>query len=288
MNANTYLSLNVAEVQCLQTASFEAIGLYLLFKEKANFRTGEVGRFHKQKLTYAQFARALGRPASQGRAAQVFGSTDIKRLIGQLTDIGLVEGADWDGTRLTLRLPLSPNWKGNPALVGGEKLPRQAAGKSPAEADGDRASAASPASLSVLSSERGSAPFFTTTAINTDTGGEEPAAGLPKVPAPAATSARTSPATATSLPLAEQFQQLVAEGGGMMAATPVSWDYYRAWAKAGVRVEQVRTAIFDLTVVEPQPFRPGDINALLFPRRRPPATPPLTEQQRARRGGVVL
>lgn len=279
MNANTYLSLNIAELACLQRATFEAIGLYLLFKEKANFRTGELGRFHRQKLTYATFARMMGRPASQGRAAQEFDTTDIKRLMAQLEGLGLVEGVDWDGKRLTLRLPLSPKWKGNPALSADGKLPRQDVGESVGKADGGEVPAPLSPTPSILSSERGSQPFF-----NTGTGGDAIAAGPLKEAAAAAASA-TPAALETQV---EQFRQIVADEGGVMADQPVSREYYRAWAKAGVTPEQLRVAIFDLNMSGIRVFNPGDINGQLFPRRRFQTAPQLTEEQRLRRGGVVL
>ena len=121
---DTYLSLNKEELIRLWSLSHEALGLYMRLKEKANFRTGVVGKFFNQKLRYATFAKMMGRPASQGREERRFDTTDIKRLLAQLESVGLVEEHDWDGTRLTMRLPFSPLWKNNPELPNGKpKLP---------------------------------------------------------------------------------------------------------------------------------------------------------------------
>lgn len=123
--ADVYISFNVAELEGLRHATFEAIGLYLLLKQKANFQTGKVGTFRNQRLSYAEFARLMCRYATQGREAVTYDSTDIKRLLAQLEVLKMVEAVEWDGQRLTMMLPLSPLWKGNPAMGTDEKLPRQ-------------------------------------------------------------------------------------------------------------------------------------------------------------------
>ncbi len=280
MAGETYFSLNNAETQLLRGATFEAIGLYLILKEKASFETGEVGTYFRQSLTYAWFARQMGRPASQGRAAREFDTTDVQRLLAQLTALGLVEDEQWDGQRLTLRIPYSPLWKGNPQLKAGKvKLPR---GMQANASESNAAQASSPvaSSLSVVSSERGSTPFFTT-AITTDSGGGSAADPLKREAAPQATAAVQRHATPN---LAEQFRAVVAKEGGLMADTPISRDFYAAWAKTGVTVEQLQLAIFDLTFCNPAPFKPGDINNVLFPKRHgvPLADIERQRQQRAR------
>ena len=119
-----YISFNKEEQARLSGLTFEALGLYFHLKQKANFKTGVLGRHFNQKLRYATFAKMMGRPASQGREERRFDTTDIKRLLAQLESVGLVEDHQWDGTRLTMRLPLSPLWKNNPELPNGKpKLP---------------------------------------------------------------------------------------------------------------------------------------------------------------------
>ncbi len=310
MDAKTYISLNIDEMTRLEQAGFEAIALYLLFKQKANFRTGELGAFHRQKLTYAGFARAMDRPATQGRAAVTFDSTDIKRMIVQLEALGLVAETCWDGKRLKLRLPLSPLWKGNDAATAA-KLPRTAVSESARNADATAVSVQSPVPLSVMTSERGSIPFFNT-AITTDTGGGESAAGPSKeraaqAPRPAARTLTDEElatafdelfadelskglhhrATSPDEALVASFRAMVAARGGLMADTPVSRDYYVAWAQRQITVEQLDAALSEWASINANaPFKPGDINTLLFPVQRP--TYSRNTHQRPRHSGVVL
>jgi hypothetical protein len=258
MAADTYFSLNSAEMQMLRSATFEAIGLYLILKEKAAFKTGEVGMFHRQKLNYAWFAKEMDRPSSQGRSGQTFDSTDIKRLLAQLAGLGLVEDECWDGKRLSLRLPFSPLWKGNPAIQTGEaRLPRGVQAKQP-KSTVPPALPEDASSLSVMTSKRGSKPFFSSV-ITTDSGGF--AADPLKEPAQP-----IAPPTAAPDPieeLAERFRGIVAREGGLMSDTPVSREYYAAWAKAGLT-----TDILEMTIcLHKEPFRPGDLNHQLFPRK---------------------
>ena len=105
----TYLSLNLQGelAVLLQSGSFEEIGLYLILKKLADFKTGMVGTFKKQKLTCRQLAEAMTRPASQGKKEIVFEDKEIWRLLERLQGRGLiVEINNQDGLRL--RLPLSP------------------------------------------------------------------------------------------------------------------------------------------------------------------------------------
>ena len=105
----TYLSLNLqGELGVLlQSGSFEEIGLYLILKKLADFKTGMVGSFKSQKLTCRQLAKAMTRPASQGKKEIVFEDKEIWRLLERLHGRGLIRQIDnRDGLRLCL--PLSP------------------------------------------------------------------------------------------------------------------------------------------------------------------------------------
>ena len=105
----TYLSLNLqGELGVLlQSGSFEEIGLYLILKKLADFKTGMVGTFKSQKLTCRQLAKAMRRPASQGKKEIGFEDKEIWRLLERLHGRGLIREIDnRDGLRLCL--PLSP------------------------------------------------------------------------------------------------------------------------------------------------------------------------------------
>lgn len=262
----TYFSLNQSEIDLLKDATFEAIGLYLLLKEKANFRNGEVGKFRQQKLTYAWFARAMDRPAAQGRAAQTFNSKAIQRLLAQLSEIGLVEDEHWDGSRLTLRLPYSPLWEKNPELQAGKvKLPQAVADFS-AEMAVAQPSPALPAFPSVMTTEKESISFFNT--VTTDSGDHAVAASL---------EVQTSTADA----LATQFESVIADAGGVYAHTEQSRAFYKAWARMGFDLARVRDETANWELFQFEPLTPGALNRVLC--RKVPQ-----ETQRERRGGVCL
>lgn len=108
--------------------------------------------------------------------------------------------------------------------------------------------------------------------------------GAEPTPAPGA----PAPVKGRERSVAEQFRNLVAEGGGLMADTDISWEFYRAREKAGITPEQVSAEIFDLTFLDSTPFRAGDIHERLFSKRRTANRAGVSEHQRARRGGVVL
>lgn len=297
INSKTYISLNDFEFESLRSVSHEALALYLLYKVKANFRTGQLGTFFRQKLNYAGFARELSRPASQGKAARVFDTTDVKRLTDQLESVGLVEAVGWDGERLTMKLPYSPLWKGNEPQAAKPPVAEPGAAEQPAampsaeamlpreddQSDGlwtcfDGASAALPSSPSVLTSERGSTPFITT--VTTDGGGTATAA---------ATSKKAANPAASKLPdgpfkqIEEQFEKIIEKAGGLMTETTISRRYYTAWATAGVSARDVTFAVQEL-IGEGQPFRPGEVNSKLFPSKMAIRE----ERQRKARSGVAL
>ena len=284
MAADTYFSLNHGEMQLLRSATFEAIGLYLILKEKAAFKTGAVGTFHCQKLNYAWFANEMARPSSQGRSGQTFDSTDIKRLLAQLAGLGLVEDECWDGKRLSLRLPFSPLWKGNPAIQAGEaKLPRGIRAEPP-KSTVPPALPEDASSLSVMTSERGSIPFFSS-AITTDSGGL--AAEPLKVPAQPQPQPQPIAPTAAADPidgLAERFRDIVAREGGLMADTLISREYYAAWAKAGLTEDILEMTICFMT----EPFRPGDLNQALFPGKASAVAAGKQKQREMQRARVAL
>lgn len=267
MAAQTYFSLNQGETLLLQRASFEAIGLYLLLKEKANFKTGEVGTFRKQKLTYAWFARAMDRPASQGRAAQTFDTKAVQRLLAQLAEVGLVADERWEDSRLTLRLPFSPLWEKNPELQSGKvKLPQDIPEFS-AEIAAAQPSPALPAFPSVMTSERGSIPFFNT-AITTDSGARSGADSLEVQPA-------------NDDALAAQFEAAIAEAGGIYAHTADSRAFYKSWARQGFDLSRIKDEAALWELFQSEPLTPGALNKHLRPSQQ-------QEAQKRRRGGVCL
>ncbi|MEI7429604.1 MAG: hypothetical protein WCL27_04040, partial [Betaproteobacteria bacterium] len=276
---------NLMEVEALRSASFEALALYFLYKEKADFKTGILGKFFKQKLTYAFFAREMCRASSQGKPEKKFDTKDVQRLTEQLESLELVEEVRFDDGRLTMKLPFSPIWKGNPAdtetAKTDRKLPRTGKGAEASESSAGLSQADSPVPLSLLTSKRGSEPFFNS--VNTNSGGPNAAATLSKQAAAVATSEQAYEARS----LEEKFEALVAINGGLLSHTDFSREFYAAWVRAGVTEVQLLWALFDCQEAR-TPFKPGDIHKILFPSEAQAQAAEREQQQRQRRGGVAL
>lgn len=104
-----YLSLNRLELDLLADASHEEVTLYVtILKRLANFKTGLVGTFQKEALTYEDLAVKLSRPSSQGKPAQTITRDRARDLVRRLESRGLASNVQVLGKTLILLLPLSP------------------------------------------------------------------------------------------------------------------------------------------------------------------------------------
>jgi hypothetical protein len=261
-----YISINTPEMARLHQLTSEALALYLCLKEKANFQTGIVGTFFNQKLTFAAFARMLCRPASQGREAKTFDSTDVKRLLAQLEGAGLVQDQQWDGARLTLHLPLSPKWKNNPELDPDKgKLPWGSNGK-PLPTQSQQGLRDVVQSPSVMTSKRGSIPFFNT-GITTDHGGVSAADLLEERGAQSAAKAPTKCATASGN-LVEAFHQRLSAVGVFDAQSPDCRAACTRWVTAGADMADLDRAIAQTMLFDATPFESRELNSLM-PQAKP-------------------
>ena len=280
----TYRSYNEVEREMLRQVGFEELGLYVVMKELGSFTNGWLGKFHQQKITYARLAQEMHRNASQGRKEKAFDTTAIIRLLVNLEEVGLVTDRQWDGKRLTLFMPFSPMWKGNPerkgvgkSAAGGHevatKLPRENFA-SAAEADTEGLPSAS-LSSSVVSSSEVNRPFLSSVSsgpVPSDAGDGDPENDAPAEP-PALTAADIEQALATT-------------GKVLYAHTADSRIFFESWVKKGLTGERLDEALLSC-LIEPDPVTPKDLDGELFPRtarqygRRPqPAV--------RRRGGVAL
>lgn len=104
-----YVSLNRQELDLLAEASYEEVTLYItVLKKLANFKTGVIGTFQKEPLTYEDLAKLLSRPSSQGKPAQAISRDRVRDLVLRLQTRGLVSNAQVLGKSLVMLLPLSP------------------------------------------------------------------------------------------------------------------------------------------------------------------------------------
>ena len=255
---DTYLSLNKEELACLNSLSYEAFGLYMRLKEKANFRTGVVGKLFNQKLTYAGFAKLMDRPPSQGRAALEFDSTAIKRLLAHLEEAGLVAEHVFKDKRLTLRLPLSPLWKDNPELLASTgKLPSGTAADS-AKSKAPQGPSQFSENGSVMTSKRGSIPFFNSD--SNDHGGVAASHFLEERDARPAASAPAKSAPRSGY-LIDRFEAMIARSGGTRPERPACREAYARWAALGVAERDMEIAICLVTLGGEATFDPLELDS---------------------------
>ena len=107
---DVYISFGRMEWAALRQTCLRSQRLYAELKWLANFKTGVVGTFGQQKLSYEGLAQMVAIPVRQGMSAShaTVDGTEIRRLLERLESLGLVADLLHDGTRLTMTLPMSP------------------------------------------------------------------------------------------------------------------------------------------------------------------------------------
>lgn len=114
--AKHYVSLGFHELDLLKGLGWGERAMYLELKRMSNFKTGKVGVFLSQALTWEELGRLVSVPSAQGRSAKPVDGKEASLMVGRLEAAGLVadQGRRENGG-LTLTLPLSPI--GSPAAV---------------------------------------------------------------------------------------------------------------------------------------------------------------------------
>ncbi len=107
---NPYVSFSKAETEALRAVCLRSFRLYFELKWLANFKTGMLGTFGKQKITYEYLAERVAIPTSQGRSTtnSIVDGKEVSRLIQRLEIAGLVADVNRSDRGLTMYLPLSP------------------------------------------------------------------------------------------------------------------------------------------------------------------------------------
>lgn len=106
-----YVSFNPSEYVCLRQVGFRERWLYSELKWLANFKTGAVGSFYKQCLSYAKLAALVTVPEEQGRDRGLCSIDDKEaaRILDRLERVGLVANIHRNKRGgLAFTLPLSP------------------------------------------------------------------------------------------------------------------------------------------------------------------------------------
>jgi hypothetical protein len=104
-----YISKSKAEREALLKLGFRERWLYDELKWLANFKTGLVGTFARQKLTYVDIAALVTAPGVQGRGQGGIDETQAADFLKRMESVGLVAniGRRANGG-LSFELPLSP------------------------------------------------------------------------------------------------------------------------------------------------------------------------------------
>lgn len=124
--AKHYVSLGFHELDLLQGLGWGERAMYLELKRMSNFKTGKVGVFLSQALTWEELGRRVSVPSAQGRPAKPVDGKEAALMVGRLEAAGLVadQGRRENGG-LTLTLPLSPIGS-SPSVVEATKAAQRA------------------------------------------------------------------------------------------------------------------------------------------------------------------
>lgn len=104
-----YISFNRDEWTALQKLGFRERWAYAQLKWLANFKTGMLGNFRKQRLSYQDIANLVTVPGVQGRGMGNIDDTQAADFLQRMAAVGLlVQHPHRANGGLLLELPLSP------------------------------------------------------------------------------------------------------------------------------------------------------------------------------------
>ena len=264
-----YISINLdGEIAALEKLGFRERWTYLCCKKLANFKTGVVGAFGNQKLTYGDIAGMVKAPATQGRGDGVIDDTQAADFLHRMEAVGLVSNIGRrDNGGLRFELPLSPiGKKAAPSTVdtAGDILdifPDDAASQTAENPALPRPSDVSDGEVSVMINKK----------ININTDGRGPSAdGADPHRAHGAAPLEgfcAGSAAAAALLTADRIREAVADNFNFRGADePQAVSFYESWAHAGITLDELHAA---MTSVEeaadcPDPS-PNDLHRRLWP-----------------------
>lgn len=270
-----YISLSLDELAALEAFSFRERWAYIAWKRIANFKTGVVGRFGKQKLTYDELAKRLSPPQGiQGRGQGGMDETQARDTLLGFERAGLVSDIcrRQDNNGLTFIMVMAPigGKKANPAPQPSSspagQFPEIFPDDEPLQIACEPAPmplpAALPTSLSVMINKKihinteGADLGTAEVAPCRATGAARP---LEKIPDEAAASAAALDP--------EKIERVLGDDWDFVEVhTPASRARYEVWARAGVSLIELEAAMGLAQPQDDEGLTPAALEVHLWPK----------------------
>lgn len=235
-----YVSLDRDEMNALRQLGWRHRWMYLELKWLASFRTAEVGRFGRQKITFEQLSKLVSVPTAAGREADTIDGKEAARILMKLHEVGLVGEIDRrNNGGLCFVLPMSPidkeaARKARQAKASKDRLPKQDAAQLHAKAHTDSACEVSSTSQSVMT------PYgCLNTLFSNDGAGGTPA---PRRVGSAPTPGSSENPTPGAISLA-RLKGLLHEAWFAYVDTPDSERFYANWLNQGFSHTEFEEAV---------------------------------------------
>lgn len=263
---DAYVSFNKDEWDALQKLGFRERWAYMQFKWLANFKTGIVGNFRKQRLTFQDIASLVTAPGVQGRGMGAIDDTQAADFLDRLAAVGLlVRHTNRENGGLMFELPLSPinrqasslkTQAATPLVQGDvpdEISPEQPPSGSTFSPDDDiPLFDESPATMLLSNTSDLSLSVMALTKLKNNTDGLR-SANADAAPSSRATGATTSlenphrqPMAAAPLTAREIHAAVAGNWTFTHTDTPEAWTLYASWAGSGISLIDLHAAMTSL------------------------------------------
>lgn len=272
-----YISLNLDEIAALEKLGFRERWAYLALKRASNFKTGVLGEFGKQKLSYQAIADLIKPPPGvQGRGEGRIDDTQARDFILRMEAVGLVSGI---GRRrnggVRLDLPMSPIDRNKAAPIApcaGQMLNISPDENEPEIADSPALAThaeALPPTQSVMTSQELKNNTDEAADPSGDGAASDRAFGATPCRAKGAAPVRENPGPVAGVPAtlsAHQIYNTLADSWIITETnTPQAWQLYEAWAGA-IRLDDLHAAMISVEEHgEGRETTPSDLMPYLLP-----------------------
>jgi len=284
---DAYVSFNKDEWAALQKLGFRERWAYMQFKWLANFKTGMVGNFRKQRLTFQDIAKLVTAPGVQGRGMGSIDDTQAADFLGCLADVGLlVRHSNRANGGLLFELPLSPINRQASALKTSAPMPEAQRG-SPEGISPDWGAAEG-----VFSPDADTPPFDDCPMTMPLSGASDPAlsvmaltklknntVGAGSASADAAPPSRATgaaadpenphrePSTGAPLTVREIHAAIAGNWTFTQTETPEAWTLYESWASAGITLSDLQSAMTSMDEESGNAeVKPANLSPKLWPK----------------------